>query len=421
MYTHTEIATSIASRVDRDRLWSRHMEMAKIGATPAGGVHRLAFTPEDTEARRLLLLWASNRGFQCQIDNVANMFIRRAGTSTEAAPVVSGSHIDTQPLGGRFDGIFGILAAFEVLEALEDSGYETRRPIEAVVWSAEEGGGRFDLGRLGSQAYADPTKLANILEQRDRDNITVKAAIAEMMKGLPNLQHRELSSSIAYCVEAHIEQGPELEAQGKTIGVVTAIQGSCSFKVEVIGEAAHAGGAPEKRRKDAVAAAVSMMTCLRNAFFDPHDVLRFTIGRIEVKPNAISVVPAYVEFTLDIRHPDEAVLERVRAQVQKICQENSGPCKVTVTEIRRSKTTQFDGTVTNTILSASQLLDYSHMHIVSGGGHDVSYIAEICPAGMIFIPCWKGISHNEAESADPSDVVAGARVLAETLVALANR
>lgn len=412
---------TVSSRVNETRLWDRHMEMAKIGATPAGGVHRLAFTPEDTKARALLLGWAAERGFSCLADDLGNIFVRRSGSDPNAAPVISGSHIDTQPKGGRFDGIYGILAAFEALEAMEEAGIKTRRPVEAVVWSAEEGGGRFEMGCMGSQVYADPTKLPSMLERKDKDGTTVKDAIAGMMKSLPKLGRRPLKSPVAYCVEAHIEQGPELEALGKTIGIVTAIQGSRKFKVEVTGEAGHAGNTSMKNRKDAAAAAIAIMANLQKIFHDPEDVVRFTIGRIDIVPNAMGVIPGYAMFTIDFRHPDEETLARLGDQIEVVSREHVGPCAVKVTQIRRARTTQFKSPVPDAVLAATQRLGYSHMHIPSGAGHDVRYIAEICPAGMIFIPCWRGISHNETEDATPADVAAGARVLTETLVDLANR
>ncbi|MBM3524109.1 MAG: M20 family metallo-hydrolase [Alphaproteobacteria bacterium] len=413
--------TTVAARVDEKRLWTRHVDMAKIGATPAGGVNRFAFTPEDTEARKLLLTWAEKRDFKSEIDDLGNIFIRRAGTDKNAPPVVSGSHSDTQPKGGRFDGIYGVLAAFEVLEALEDGGIKTKRPLEAVIWSAEEGGSRFPMGCLGSQAYADPKKAVTLLDGKDNAGMTVKAAIAEMMKGLPKLGHRPLNTPLAYCIEAHIEQGPILEETKNTIGVVTAIHGQRWFKVEVIGEAGHAGNTPERLRKDAVTDAIPVMAALRKLFHDPDDVVRFTMGRVDVEPNATAVIPAKVTFTIDFRHPDEATITRLGDQVEAVAKGAASKCEVKVTQLRRAKTTPFTGAVPETILAVTKKLGYPHMHIPSGAGHDARYIADICPTGMIFIPCWKGISHNETEDATAGDLAAGTRVLAETMVELANR
>jgi N-carbamoyl-L-amino-acid hydrolase len=355
------------------------------------------------------------------MDDLGNIFVRRAGTDYSAHPVMSGSHSDTQPKGGRFDGIYGVLAAFEALEAIEDAGIQTKRPIEAVIWTAEEADARFGVGCLGSQAYADPTKLSNLLETRDNDGITVKQALADMMVAHPNLKRRPLKTPVAYYVEAHIEQGPELEAKGKTIGIVTAIQGHRGFKVEVIGEAGHAGNTPERLRKDALVTTMRIFSELRNVFNDPSDTVRFTIGQMDVVPNAMAVIPGYVAFTIDFRHPDEVTLRNLGDQIEGVAQANAGECDVKVTELRQARPVHFEGIVPETILAATERLGYPHMHIPSGAGHDARYIAEIASTGMIFIPCWRGVSHNEAENATPHDLLAGTRVLANTLVALANR
>lgn len=417
----TATVEEIATHVKETRLWNRHLEMAKIGGTPAGGVHRLPFTPEDTASRRLFLTWANARGFNTEMDDFGNVFVRRAGTDNALSPVISGSHSDTQPSGGRFDGIYGVLAAFEALEAMEDAGIETKRPIEAVIWSAEEADARFGVGCLGSQAYADPAKLSTLLEKRDNDGITVKQALAEMMNEHPTLKRRPLKTPIAYYVEAHIEQGPELEAKEKTIGIVTGIQGHRGFRVEVIGEAGHAGNTPERLRKDALVGAMRIFNELRKVFHDSSDTVRFTIGRMDIVPNAMAVIPGYVAFTIDFRHPDEGALRELGDQVDVVAHANAGLCEVKVTELRRERPIGFKGVVPETILAATKRLGYSYMHIPSGAGHDARYIAEISPTGMIFIPCWRGISHNEAESATPQDLAAGARVLANTLAGLANR
>ena len=412
---------AVVAPINEARLWQRHLEMAKIGATPAGGVQRLPFTPEDTISRRLILDWAQARGFTATGDDFGNLFIRRSGTDNAAAPVVSGSHSDTQPKGGRFDGIYGVLAAFEALEAIDDAGIKTKRPIEAVIWTAEEADAQFGVGCLGSQAYADPSKLPTLLEKQDKDGVTVRQALAEMMEHHPKVKRRPLKSPIGYYVEAHIEQGPELEAQGKTIGVVTGIQGIRGFKIEVTGEAAHAGNTPEKLRKDALLTAVRIIGELRKVFHDPKDIVRFTIGSMEISPNAMGVVPGYTAFTIDFRHPDEATLGSLGDQIEAVAQAYASPCHVKVSELRRDSPVHFNGVVPDTILDVTKQLGYPYMQIPSGAGHDARYIAEISPVGMIFIPCWRGLSHNEAEDATPRDVAAGAQVLTNTLITLANR
>jgi N-carbamoyl-L-amino-acid hydrolase len=394
--------------------------MANIGATPLGGVHRLPFSKEDAESRRLFLSWASARGFAAEMDSFGNIFVRRDGTEKNLAPVVSGSHSDTQPNGGRFDGIYGVLAAFEALEAIDDAGIATRRPIEAVIWTAEEADAQFGVGCLGSQAYASPSKLPKLMEIRNNQNVPVRQALAELMEDHPRVGHRAFKSPIAYYVEAHIEQGPELEARDKTIGIVTAIQGHRSFKVQVTGEAGHAGNTPERLRKDALVAAMQIFSELRKVFNDPSDVVRFTVGEMDVVPNAMAVIPGSVTFTIDFRHPDPETLRSLGDRITVVARKNAGKCDVTVSELRHSSPVVFKGPVPEAILKAVESLDYSYMALPSGAGHDARYIAELAPTGMIFIPCWRGISHNEAEKAKLSDMVAGTRVLANTLVELAN-
>jgi N-carbamoyl-L-amino-acid hydrolase len=411
---------NLAASVNGSRLWDRHMAMAEVGGTPRGGVHRLPFSAEDTASRRLLLSWAEARGFSAQMDDFANIFVRRAGLDEAAPPVMSGSHLDTQPLGGKFDGVFGVLAAFEALEALEDACVQTKRSVEAVVWSAEEADAGFGIGCLGSQVYADPTKLLPLSQIVDNKGTTVREALERMLRDHPKLPRRDFRAPISSYVEAHIEQGPALESGGHTIGIVTAIHGQRWFEVELFGEAGHAGNFPEKLRRDALLAAVQIIAELRALFYDPSDIVRFTIGRLEVDPNALAVIPGYVSFTIDFRHPDEEVLSELGDKVAVVAAKNRGPCEVKVSEIRRSRTTPFAGIVPKAILAATTNLRLPYCHIASGAGHDARYIAELCPTGMIFIPCWRGISHNELENASPNDVAAGARVLAETLLVLAN-
>lgn len=410
----------VANHVNPDRLWQRHLDMASIGATPLGGVHRLPFSKEDAESRRLFLSWAAARGFRAEMDNFGNIFVRRDGTEANLAPVVSGSHSDTQPNGGRFDGIYGVLAAFEALEAIDDAGIATKRPIEAAIWTAEEADAQFGVGCLGSQAYAAPSKLPKLMELRNNQNVPVKQALAELMEDNLDVGRRAFQSPIAYYVEAHIEQGPELEARGKTIGIVTAIQGHRSFKVQVTGEAGHAGNTPERLRKDALVAAMRIFSELRKIFHDPSDVVRFTVGEIKVVPNAMAVIPGSAVFTIDFRHPDSETLRTLGDQIAVVARENAGRCEVTVSELRHTSPVAFKGPVPEAISRAVESLDYSYMALPSGAGHDARYIAELAPAGMIFIPCWRGVSHNEAESAELDDMVAGTRVLANTLVELAN-
>jgi N-carbamoyl-L-amino-acid hydrolase len=383
-------------------------------------VHRLAYTDVEAEARRLLLDWAYARGYTAALDDIGNMFIRRPGGDAAAAPVLSGSHMDSQPKGGKYDGIYGVLAAFEVLEALDDAGIRTKRPIEVAVWAAEEGGSRYLQGCMGSQVYVDPGKLESMQRNVDAQGVSVADAVRAFRAKLPDLPKRALNAPVSHFIEGHIEQGPILQATGNTIGVVTGIQGARYFQVDVVGDAAHAGTTPPSQRKDAVKAAAAMITALHQMMQDDSDVVRFTIGHLDVTPNAMAVVPGQVGFTIDFRHPDEAFLTRMGDLFQAVCDEHAGPCSVKVTQVRRGALIKFEGLVPDTIHDASTRLGYRTMRIMSGAGHDARYLAGVCPTGMIFVPCDKGISHNEVEAATPADLAAGARVLAEVLVALAQ-
>lgn len=408
-----------AGAIDQDRLWRRHVDMAKIGGTPKGGVNRQALSPEDAGARRLLCRWAAERGYSVFVDDVGNLFVRRPGTDNAAAPVMSGSHMDSQPTGGRFDGMYGVLAAFEALEAMDDAGLRTTRPIEAVAWTNEEGS-RFQPGTMGSAIFVGAKKLADVLDIVDTAGVRVGDALRETLAATPAAVHRPFGMAVAGYVEAHIEQGPRLELAHKPIGVVTGIQGSRWFTVEIRGEEAHAGTTPLAARKDALRSAVAMVDRLQELMRDPTDTVRFTVGRFEVAPGSPNTVPGHVLFTIDFRHPEEAVLARLGDQVEPICRELAGACEVTVVETARNPPTWFDRRVVDLVADAADRLKMPHMELFSGAGHDARYLAPICPSGMVFVPCARGISHNEAEDADPADLASGARVLAAVLHQLAN-
>jgi N-carbamoyl-L-amino-acid hydrolase len=405
--------------VDEARLWARHVEMARFGGTPLGGVNRQALTAEEIDARRCLIGWARDIGFTVSMDGMGNLFIRKAGIDDSLPPVLTGSHIDTQPSGGRFDGIYGILAGLEALQAIDAAGIATLRPIEVVTWMNEEGS-RFSPGCMGSLGFVDPTRTPELQAIRDLSGTTVAQALEGLRGAFKNVPSRPLGFVPAAFVETHIEQGPRLESARKTIGVVTGIQGTRRFHVEVHGENAHAGTTPRRRRKDALLAAAHIVGGLERLMRDPADVVRFTIGRFIVSPGAPSVVPGHVMFTIDFRHPDDAVLQARGDEVEAVCRKYAGKCDVTVKQISRTKPVEFVGRVAEAIEQATQRLRLPHMRMPSGAGHDAQNLVKICPTGMIFVPCERGISHNEAENANPSDLAAGARVLAETLVDLAS-
>lgn len=410
-----------AKAVREERLWQRHAEMAKLGGTAKGGVNRQALSAEDAAARNLLARWAAARGFAVFTDAIGNLFVRRDGRDPAAPPVMSGSHMDSQPTGGRFDGMYGVLAAFEALEALEDAAVATRRPVVAVAWTNEEGS-RFQPGAMGSAVFAGRYRLADMLSVKDWQGVPLKDALAETLRAAPApLQGGAPGFAVDGYVEAHIEQGPRLEAANKTIGVVTGIQGSRRYIVEIVGEEAHAGTTPRAARKDAYAAATRLAAALYDVTTDLEDTLRFTIGRVEVSPGSPNTVPGKVRFTIDLRHPDDAVLAEREAVLERLLVEETPPCTARLERVTNVAATHFDPAVIALVRAKARALKLPNMDMPSGAGHDAMHIATLCPAGMIFVPCERGISHNEAENATPQDLAAGTRVLVEVLEELANR
>ena len=416
----TAQALAAAAVVDEARLWSRQMAMAEIGATANGGVNRAALSDEDRAARALMVEWAGDLGFEVATDGIANLYIRRPGRRADAAPVVTGSHLDSQPRGGKFDGAYGVVGGFEALEAIARAGVETERPIDLVAWTNEEGG-RFQPGCMGSAVFAGVLPLEDQLGIVDREGVTLEDALAETLASTPGLPLRPFGHPLAAYVEAHIEQGPRLENEGTTIGAVTGIQGLYWFTVEVSGEEAHAGTTPLKGRKDALKAAVAMVGALEELMADETDTVRFTVGRFECEPGGPSTVPSRVLFTIDFRHPDPAVIARIWPNIEPVCRANARGCRVSVRPTIDNAPLAFDPALIDMVEGHAARLGHSVMRLPSGAGHDAGHVAHLCPTGMIFVPCEKGLSHNEAENATPADLAAGAQTLAACLVDLANR
>jgi beta-ureidopropionase / N-carbamoyl-L-amino-acid hydrolase len=418
--TRIQPAQGGARFVDAARLWQRHLEMGQIGATSKGGVNRQALSPEDARARALLMSWAKARGFTAHADAIGNVFIRREGSDPSARPILTGSHLDTQPTGGRYDGAYGVLAGFEVLEALEDGGIKTRRPIELVVWTNEEGS-RFQPGAMGSAVFAGHNDLQTMLAVTDRAGVVLKDALAQILAAAPATPRAALGFPVDGYIEAHIEQGPVLEATGNTIGVVTMIQGARRFTVDVVGEEAHAGTTPRKVRKDALSAAVKIVAALEDLMRDNADIVRFTVGRFEVYPGSPNTVPGRVHFTIDFRHPEAKVVRELGDRVAVVAKANAKGCDVTVTDISYVDPCVFAKPVVDLVRDTAEALALRHMDMPSGAGHDAMHMNALCPTGMIFVPCLRGVSHNESESATADDLAAGCRVLADALLAMANR
>ncbi len=408
------------SRVSEERLWRRHMEMARIGAIPGNGVNRAALSKEDIAARKVLIGWARERNFEVGVDAIGNLFVRRPGADAAAAPVMTGSHMDSQPRGGRFDGIFGVLAGLEALQAMDEAGVKTRRPIELVAWTNEEGG-RFPPCTMGSAVHTGAHKLEDFLDVKDNEGVPLREALAQTLAATPGLEERPIKAPAAAYIEAHIEQGPLLENAGKTIGVVTGIQGLRWFNVEVSGKTDHAGTTPLALRQDALRDAVNIIGALHELTRDATDTVRFTVGRMLVTPNSPNSVASHVLFSVDVRHPDAALLDRLAGAVEPTARQAAKQCTVKVTPTLHDGPCVFDAGVVDAVARAADELRLPSLRLASGASHDAMYMARVCPTGMIFVPCEKGVSHNEAESAQPADLAAGARVLTAALLELANR
>ncbi|MCH9044947.1 MAG: M20 family metallo-hydrolase [SAR324 cluster bacterium] len=403
-------------RIDPERLWHSLMEMARIGATPAGGCNRLTLTDADKAARDLFVAWAREAGCAVSVDAAGNIFARRAGSADDSEPVLTGSHLDTQPTGGKFDGAYGVLAGLEVVRTLNDHGVATPRPLEVAMWTNEEGS-RFQPSCLGSRAFVGDTPLADVLAAADTRGIMLGDELERI--GYDGDQPCRPRPVHAY-LEAHIEQGPILEREGKPIGAVTGVQGKQALSVRVDGMNAHAGTTPMEVRRDPLVAAARMVTEIdRLARAARPDALG-TVGMFAVEPGSINVINQNVAFSVDLRCPDDATLlalaESVRAAITAVASEQG--LAVHVEDISVNGAVAFDERIVSTVERAAESLGYACRRIISGAGHDARSLAAICPAGMIFIPCDGGLSHNEAENISPEQAAAGADVLLQSLLSL---
>jgi N-carbamoyl-L-amino-acid hydrolase len=409
----------VAAAVSEARQWQRLMAWAELGAIPGGGVNRPCLSPLDRQARRMLIAWAGEIGAAVSIDEAANLWLRREGSDPHAAAVVTGSHMDSQPAGGRFDGAYGVMAGLEALTALHQAGLTTRRPIEVVAWTNEEGG-RFAPGCTGSMSWAGFKPPDSWNAVTDLDGITYGAALAEQLAAEADLPRRPLGSRPHAYLEAHIEQGPRLEAEGIDIAAVTGIQGSRWFTVTIEGASAHAGTTPLRLRQDAVQDMVRAIAALNAVMEDPDDVLRFTVARITVAPNSSNSVAERVTFSIDLRHPDPATLTARGDAIEPALRNAVKHCRVSLQENFNAAPAVFAPMVIDAVEQAAIDEGVRHTRLASGAFHDAQFVVPIAPTGMIFVPSHKGISHNPAEYSSPSQLAVGTRVLARALVTLAN-
>lgn len=401
--------------IDGDRLWSRLMQMARIGGFEGGGVNRQALSDEDHAAWAQMIEWGREIGLEPSTDAAANLFLALPGRDRSLPPLLAGSHLDSQPTGGRFDGVFGVLAALESVTAMALARHRPARDIVVVAWMNEEGS-RFAPGMMGSEVFAGVRSIEAVRAARDAGGISCGDEIDRIHAAFPAVPLRPAFVPAAY-VEPHIEQGPELEAAGVPIGVVSGIQGKITSEIELTGQAGHAGTEPMQTRRDAVMAFARVALALQQQVGLSDPDIRFTIGRVEVLPNAPSVIAQEVRFRTDLRHPDNGVLFAAADRIREVVGQEAGPCAAQITELVNASSNGFDLGLQARMVAAAEARGYGHRRMASAAGHDARHLAAICPSGMIFIPCKDGISHDPAESATRQDVVAGAEVLLDVLLA----
>jgi N-carbamoyl-L-amino-acid hydrolase len=408
------LATNLA--IDAARLWDSILDTAKIGGTPKGGVKRLTLTDLDAQVRRWFITACEEAGCAVTIDDMGNIFARRPGRDDSLPPIAIGSHLDTQPTGGKFDGIIGVLFGLELLRTLKDAGYETTHPIEVIDWTNEEGS-RFAPAMLASGVFAGVFTKDWAYAREDREGVRFGDALRDVgFVGEEACGERKLAAHF----ELHIEQGPILEDEAKVIGVVTGVQGMRWYEVTVTGNDSHAGSTPMRLRHDALLASARMIEAVHAIAMEhaPHAV--GTVGLIEARPNSRNVIPGETFFTVDFRHPDDAVLAVMEAKLNERLTAIASESGVTLVLscIWNSPAVHFDGDCIAAVRQAAEQGGFSHRDIISGAGHDSAYIASVAPTTMIFVPCAKGISHNEEESAEPEHVAAGAQVLLQAVLAM---
>ena len=408
-------ATDVSQvRVNGERLWQSLMELAEIGGTAKGGVCRLALTDLDKKGRDLVTRWAKEAGMTVTIDKIGNGFMRRPGRNNSLPPIMTGSHIDTQPTGGKFDGNYGVLAGIEVVRTLNDHNIETEAPIEVAFWTNEEGS-RFVPVMMGSGVFAKAFTLEHAYAAKDTEGKSVK----EELERIGYIGPEEPGDHpIGYYFETHIEQGPVLEDNDKTIGVVTGVLGIRWYDCTVTGMEAHAGPTPMALRKDALQVATHLMqevvACAHR--HPPHG--RGTVGMVHVHPNSRNVIPGEVKFSIDLRNASDAECEAmdkdIRAVAERLSKETGLPIQIDM--VSNYPAQPFNAECIDAVRRGAETLGYSHMDAVSGAGHDAVYMARLAPAGMIFIPCKDGISHNEIEDAKPAHITAGCNVLLHAML-----
>ena len=399
------------------RLWDSLMELARIGATPKGGSARLALTALDGQGRDLVVGWMKEAGLEVRVDPIGNIFGRRSGRNATLAPVMTGSHIDTQPTGGKFDGCYGVLAGLEVMRTLNAQRIQTEAPLEVVIWTNEEGS-RFLPVMMGSGVFTERFALETALAAKDE----VGANVADALIAIGYAGSAPLGGAVGAYLEAHIEQGPVLEAERRTIGAVTGSLGVRWYEATVTGMEMHAGPTPMAARKDALLAASEMVQAVVLLANENSPSGRGTVGVLNVHPSSRNVIPGRVSFTIDLRHADAETLLRMdqclRARLAAVAQRQGVKLKLELAQY--NPPTPFTERLVRSVRESAARRGLPVMDIVTGAGHDAVHMAMRYPTAMIFVPCKDGVSHNEIEDARPEHLEAGCNVLLDAMTSAAG-
>ncbi len=411
--------TSIQNlRVDGQRLWDSIMAMAQVGPGEKGGSCRLALTDEDRQGRDLFIKWCEAENLELTIDDMGNIFARRAGMDNELPPVCAGSHLDTQPHGGKFDGVYGVLAALEVVRTLNRNNIATRSPVEIVMWTNEEGS-RFAPAMVASGVFAGLFDKEYAWSREDSNGRTIK----QELERIGYMGPEECGNHpMAALFEAHIEQGPILERDGDQVGVVTGGQGQRWFDITLYGQDAHAGPTPMVGRRDALVGAAVLIQAVQSIALEHAPEAVGTVGEISVLPNSRNTIAGEVTLTVDFRNPDDDVLKQMAASLESRIEEIAGEhdLEIKSEEIWYKPPVRFDSGCIEAVSKAVEMLGYNHQKIPSGAGHDACQVCQSVPTSMIFVPCAGGLSHNEEESATPEDLEAGCNVLLHAVMDMAG-
>ncbi|WP_249977859.1 M20 family metallo-hydrolase [Vreelandella olivaria] len=413
--------SAIATAVNPQRLENDLATVARFGGRTDGGVTRLALDNNDVRARLWLIEQASTLGAKASVDAIGNVFLDVPGSDPRLSPVVTGSHLDSQPTGGKYDGALGVLAGLEALRALKQAGFTPRRSLSLVSWTNEEGA-RFSPGTSGSAVFCDVRSLDETRQVEDSDGISLGSALDTCLAELDaaGVPRRPLATPMHAFLELHIEQGPILERDGVSVGVVEGIQGVSWFEVTVSGSANHAGTTPRAMRRDALEGACALATALREATRDSEDRVRFTIGKFTVSPGSVNTIPDQVTFSIDLRHPEAATLKNLEATFSKLTQRSWAGCHATLIPLSRVEPVAFPATLTTLLDGTANELGLTAPRLVSGAFHDAIHLAKHCPTAMLFVPCRDGLSHHPDEHIELANAVVGTQLLAASLASLAQ-